>query len=99
MAADVFFDSPNAIGETGDLVAANAGGSGLGGWPYAAGRLVLASGTNKIVPTLDDAIDRVREFGLPFEDARAWRVYDTESLVGKLLTLEHERGGRTGDLL
>lgn len=52
--ADVFFGSPNVIASTGEIVGVNGKGTSLGVWPYAAKELVLVSGTNKIVPTLDD---------------------------------------------
>lgn len=60
--ADVFFDSPNTIASTGEIMGVNGLGTSIGAWPYAAKRLVLVSGTNKIVPTLEDAVERVREF-------------------------------------
>lgn len=56
--ADVFFDSPNAIAATGEIVGVNGKGTSLGAWPYPAKRLVLVSGMNKIVPTVAAALDR-----------------------------------------
>lgn len=88
--ADVWFDSPNAIAQSGELLAANAGGSGLGAWPYAAKRLVLVSGTNKIVPTYEDAEARIREFALPLEDARIKAGSGSGSVIGKFLSYEYE---------
>jgi hypothetical protein len=94
--ADVWFDSPNAIARSGELVAANASGSGVGAWPFAADRLILASGTNKIVPSYEEAIARLREFAFPLEDARSQDVYGGGSVVGTLLSYEYEqRDGRT----
>lgn len=45
--ADVFFDSPNAIAMTGEIVGVNGKGTSLGAWPYPAKRLVLVSGTTR----------------------------------------------------
>lgn len=89
--ADVFFDGVNAIAESGELLGANALGNGVGAWPFGAETLVLVGGTNKIVPDWSAAVERVREYALPLEDARAREVYGQGSVVGKLVSLEHER--------
>lgn len=89
--ADVFFDSPNAIASTGEIVGVNGLGTSLGAWPYAAKRLVLVSGTNKIVPTLEDAIDRVRDFAYPLEDERVQKAQNHRSVIGKLMIYEFEK--------
>lgn len=89
--ADVFFDSPNAIASTGEIIGVNGLGTSLGAWPYAAKRLVLVSGTNKIVPTLEDAIDRIRNFAYPLEDARVQRAQNHRSVIGKLMIYEFEK--------
>jgi len=57
--AGYFLGGINAIAETGELVAADRSGSRVGAYPFAAGNVVIVSGANKIVPTLDDALDRL----------------------------------------
>lgn len=89
--ADVFVDSVNAIAESGELLGANALGNAVGAWAFAAESLVLVGSTNKIVDDWETAVERVREFAYPLEDARAEEVYGQESVVGKLVSLEHER--------
>lgn len=89
--ADVFFDGVNAIAETGELVGANALGNAVSAWPFAAKNLVLVGSTNKIMPSWAAAVERVREFAFPLEDARAEEVYGQGSTVGKLVSLETER--------
>lgn len=91
MTADVFFDSVNAIAESGELLGANASGNAVGAWPFAAKQLVLVGSTNKIEPSWDAAVERIREYALPLEDARAQEVYGQGSTVGKLVSLEQER--------
>lgn len=96
LTADVFFDSVNAIARSGELLGANALGNAVGAWPFAAKQLVLVGSTNKIVPNWDAAVERIREYALPLEDARAKEVYGQGSTVGKLVSLERERvDGRT----
>lgn len=89
--ADVFFDGVNAIAESGELLGANALGNGVGAWPFGAETLVLVGSSNKIVPNWTAAVERIREYALPLEDARAREVYGQGSVVGKLVSLEYER--------
>ncbi len=91
VAADYFISSANAIAQTGEIVACDASGSRVGAWPFAAGHLILVVGINKIVPTLEDALNRVRQYAYPLENARAKRAYGTPSIIGKCVILSHEK--------
>lgn len=97
--ADVFFDSPNAIAATGEIVGVNGKGTSLGAWPYPAKRLILVCGTNKIVPALDDAIDRVRNVAYPLEDARVQAAENHGSVIGKMLIYEYEKQDHRTELV
>lgn len=88
--ADYFLGSVNAVAETGELVSADASGSRVGAYPFAAGKVILVSGTNKIVPTLQDAIKRVREYVYPLENERSKKAYGMGSFVGKIIIVEKE---------
>ncbi|WP_232703289.1 LUD domain-containing protein [Halobacterium wangiae] len=95
-AADYFLGSVNAIAQTGELVAADASGSRVGAYPFAAGNLLLVSGVNKVVDDLEAARDRVRDVVYPLEDARAQDAYGVGSVVGKEFVYHHENTeGRT----
>jgi L-lactate utilization protein LutC len=89
--ADYFISGANAIARTGEIVACDASGSRVGAWPFAAGHLILVVGINKIVPTVDDALNRVREYAFRLENARAQKVYGTPSVIGKCVILAHEK--------
>ena len=91
VAADYFISGANAIARTGEIVACDATGSRVGAWPFAAGHLVLVAGINKIVPTLADALDRVRKYAYPLENVRAKKAYGIPSTIGKCVILSHER--------
>ncbi|HXW99245.1 MAG TPA: lactate utilization protein [Methanomicrobiales archaeon] len=91
VAADYFVSGANAIARTGEIVACDQSGSRVGAWPFAAGRLIIVAGVNKIVPTLGDAVRRVREYAFPLENARAKRAYGTPSMIGKCVILENEK--------
>jgi L-lactate utilization protein LutB len=67
VAAEYFLSGVNAIAMTGELVSCDATGSRVGAWPFAAKSLILLAGVNKIVPTLEDALRRIREYAYPLE--------------------------------
>jgi YkgG family uncharacterized protein len=90
MTAQYFISGVNAIAQTGELVACDTGGSRVGAWHFAARRLILVCGINKIVPTLDDALSRVREYAYPLENIRATKKYGESSQLGKWVILAHE---------
>ena len=88
--SDYFLSGVNAIAQTGELVACDATGSRVGAWPYGAGKMLLVAGVNKIVPTLDDALRRIREFTFPIENVRSQNVYGVPSKIGKCVILANE---------
>ncbi len=87
--ADYFFASVNAIAETGELFAADASGSRVGAFPFAAKKLILVTGVNKIVPTWNDGVNRIREFVFPLEDKRV-QAMGMRSHVSKIVIIETE---------
>jgi L-lactate utilization protein LutB len=94
--ADYFVGGINAIAQTGELVAADRSGSRIGAYPFAAGNVVIVSGVNKIVPTLDDALDRLESVAYPLENERAKEAYGVDSAIAKQLIFRQELDeGRT----
>jgi hypothetical protein len=89
--SEYFLSGVNAIAMTGEIVSCDASGSRVGAWPFAARNLILVSGVNKIVPTLQDALQRVMEYAYPLEDARAKKAQGTPSQIGKCVILVNER--------
>jgi hypothetical protein len=55
-------------------------------------RATLVVGSQKIVPDLETALRRIREYVLPWEDAQVRKVVPTGSFVGKILIVEREWG-------
>ena len=43
------------------------------------------------MPTLEDALNRVRQYAYKLENIRAMKVYGTPSMVGKCVILAHEK--------
>ena len=91
LAAEYFLSGVNAIAMTGELLGCDATGSRVGAWPFAAKNLVMISGVNKIVPTLQDAMQRVFEYVYPLEDARSKKVNGMPSQIGKCVIIANER--------
>jgi hypothetical protein len=82
--------SVNAITEDGILVAASASASQLGPYASTAGKVILVVGSQKIVPDLETALRRIRDYVLPWEDAQVRKSMSIGSFVGKLLIVERE---------
>ena len=95
VASEYFISRANAIARTGEIVACDASGCRTGVWPFTAGLLVLMWGVNKIVPTLEDALNPVRDYAYQLENIRAMKVYGTPSMIGKCVILAHEKGSRS----
>ncbi len=97
--ADVFLGSVQAICETGEVVGADASGSRQAFYTYGPPRVIWVAGRNKLVPTLDDGLRRVREVALPLEDRRVRASGGAGSHLGKLVVYERERPGRVSLVL
>jgi hypothetical protein len=90
--ADCYLGSVHAVSETGEVVIASMTGSQLSPYAYAAGSVIWVVGTQKITPSLDEGIRRVREYVLPHEDKRLRDSTGGKfgSRVGKLMIFEYE---------
>jgi hypothetical protein len=95
--AEYFLSGVNAIAMTGELVSCDASGSRVGAWPFGASHLILVAGVNKIVPTLSDALQRIKDYVYPLENARSKIVNGVPSLMGKFVILAGER--QTGRII
>jgi hypothetical protein len=96
---DVWLNSANAVTEDGRIVLASFSGSQLGPIASGAGRVILAVGTQKIVPDLDAAFRRIEEYVRPLEDARLMEAYKIHTASKKLLVLNGDFPGRTSVVL
>ena len=89
-APDFMLGSVNAITEEGVLVAASATAMQIGSYANTAGKVILVVGSQKIVPDLETALRRIREYVLPWEDAQVRKVLSSGSFIGKTLIVERE---------
>src|SRR6266705_2105478 len=91
---DYALGSVHAITRDGTLVIASASGSQLASYAWGAANVIFVAGAQKLVPTLDQAHERIYQHSLPLEDARAQAAYGQHSQVGKILEIHTELPGR-----
>lgn len=90
-APDYAIGSVHAVTEDGKLIVASNTGSQLPAYAYGSSHVVFVVGAQKIVPTLDDAMDRIYQYVLPLESERAHAAYGVPaSNVSKLLIITKE---------
>ena len=89
--AEFYLGSVNAIAETGELVFASGTGSQLPAYAYTSRNVIWVAGAQKIAPTLEAALRRVREYVFPLEDERQKSLGNKAgSLIGRILIFERE---------
>ncbi len=88
--SDFYLGSVHAAAETGELVIASNSGSQLPHLVFTSPNLILVVGAQKIVPNLDAALARVRDYVLPLEDARMKALGMGGSAISKLLVINRE---------
>ena len=67
---DLFFTGTNALTESGTLVNLDGWGNRVAGLTFGPKYVVLLIGRNKIVPDLDEAVSRVKDYAAPINAMR-----------------------------
>jgi hypothetical protein len=96
---DVVVGSVHALTEDGVMVASSMSGSQLGQYAGGAGKVVLVIGSQKIVPDLGAAFERIESHVVPLEDARALEAYGVHTANNKTLIVRGDLPGRTSVVL
>src|SRR5438552_8437795 len=91
---DYALGSVHAVTRDGTLVIASASGSQLASYAWGAANVIFVVGVQKLVPTLEAARERIYQYSLVLEDARAVAAYGQHSFVGKILEIDQELPGR-----
>ena len=91
---DYMLGSVHAVTEDGSLMMASATGSQIGPHASGAGKTILAVGSQKIVPDLETALRRLREYVYPLEDERMQKASGAHSAVNQILIINGDRLGR-----
>ncbi len=72
--ADAYFTSTNAITEEGQLYNVDGNGNRVAAMIFGPKKVIVITGTNKIVADMDEAIKRVREVAAPLNSKRLDRM-------------------------
>ena len=92
--------SVQAVTEIGEVIIASKTGSQMSGYVAAAAHVIWVVGTQKIVPTIEDGMERIEEYVLPLENARALKAFGVASSINKVLVVNKEfKPGRTTMIL
>ncbi|MFZ2969805.1 MAG: LUD domain-containing protein, partial [Minisyncoccia bacterium] len=87
---EYFLGSVHAVSETGEVVIASASGSQLPSYVFSSENVIWVVGAQKIVPTLEEAIKRVRGYVFKLENERMKSIGAQGSTMGKLVIFEKE---------
>lgn len=77
--------SVHAVTETGETITASASGSQIPAYAFSTKNVIWVVGAQKIVPTLNEGLERIREYTFPLEDARMKSTGAPGSILAKIL--------------
>jgi hypothetical protein len=89
-APDYMVNSAQAITEEGVIAVASASANQIGPLASGAGRVIYVIGSQKIVPDVAAAYERILEHVLPYEDARLFEAMGVHSFLARVLLVERE---------
>jgi L-lactate utilization protein LutC len=88
--SEYFLGSVHAVVETGEILIVNATGSSIPSDSFSSDNVIWIVGTQKIVPTLEEGFNRIREYCFPLEDKRMKSIGSSGTTLGKYLIFERE---------
>lgn len=88
--SDFYLGSVHAVAATGELVIASNTGSQLPHIAFTSPHIIFVVGTNKIAPTLNEAIARLEQHVIPLEDERMQQAYGMGTTLSKTLIFHRE---------
>ena len=88
--SDYYLGSVHALSETGEFIITSNTGSQLTHIAFTSPNLIFVVSTKKIVPTLSDAMSRLKEYVFPLENASIMAKYGRPTMISKILTFEGE---------
>ncbi len=94
--SDFYLGSVHALASTGEMIIASNTGSQLSNIVYSSPHVIFVVSTQKITPTLADAMKRLEEHVIPLEDARMKAAYGTGTQLNKVFIYHRENTAFTG---
>jgi len=88
--SDYFLGSVHAITQDGQVLIASASGSQIPSYSFSSDNVIWVAGAHKIVPTLEDALIRIKDYVFPLEDKRMKSVGMFGSNISKILIFQKE---------
>ena len=88
--SDYYLGSVHALSETGEFVVASNTGSQLPHIVFTSSNLIFVVGTQKIVPTLADAMRRLEDYVVPLEDKHMKELYGMGTMLSKIVIFKYE---------
>ncbi len=86
-APEYMLGSVHAVTETGQVVVGSGGGSQIGPYAFGAGKVIWVVGAQKLVPTLEDALQRLQEHSYPLENERMQSVMGRPARLNQILIM------------
>lgn len=88
--SDYYLGSVHALTESGEWVVASNTGSQLPHIVFSSPNLIFVVGTQKIVPNLAEAMNRLEAYVYPLEDKHMQEKYGSGSMISKILIFKEE---------
>lgn len=88
--SDYYLGSVHALSETGEMVIASNTGSQQPHLVYSSQNLILVVSTQKITPTLAEALERLEKHVVPLEDEHMKQLYGQGTMHNKTVILHGE---------
>ncbi len=85
---DYMLGSVHAVTLDGQVVVGSGGGSQIGPYAFGAGKVIWVVGAQKLVPTLEDALRRLREYSYPLEDERMQTAVGRPAQLNQILIIQ-----------
>ena len=86
--SDYYLGSVHALVENGDFIVASNTGSQLPHIVYTSPHLIFVVGTHKIVPSLEEGMNRLEEHVIPLEDQNMQNKYGINTFLSKMLVFK-----------
>ena len=90
LTADYYLGSVHALTEEGEFLVASNTGSQLPHIAFSSPNIILVVGSQKIVPTLEDAMARLKDYVVPLEDKHMRQKYGVGTNLSKILIFRKE---------
>ena len=90
LSADYYLGSVHALTEEGEFLVASNTGSQLPHIAFSSPNIILVVGSQKIVPTLEDAMARLKDYVVPLEDKHMRQKYGVGTNLSKILIFRKE---------